>query len=237
MKPIRAMVFPGAHNLPLYMMQDVELVYTKSRDEQISAIQDQLVDIIHTSPDNLALDDASGLVPFLSGTVGPLSLIATSGEVSDHRLGVDNARSGFGKLAYAWLEKHRPTLRYDVVEVGGTPQRFEALQTKKVTMIVTHPPFTQFCERLGYDNWGRIDHGQLTLCGVHHIRHTNPCIVDQYREQYRKAITTLASPDGFEIALALIEQHIHPPADTLHTMTQVMREEIIRAGVDIQNEP
>ena len=58
MAKIRVMTFPGAHNLPLYLMDNLEIIYTKSRNEQIAAIQNGDVDIIHTSPDNLRLEDA-----------------------------------------------------------------------------------------------------------------------------------------------------------------------------------
>ncbi|CAH2904318.1 MAG: hypothetical protein PCALPYG08_7314 [uncultured Paraburkholderia sp.] len=72
---LKVSVFPGAANLPLWLMDCCDISYTKSRDEQIHAVQSGLADVIHTAPDNLLLDDAKGLVPFMKGSAGPLVLV------------------------------------------------------------------------------------------------------------------------------------------------------------------
>ncbi len=170
MKKFRVLVFPGAHNLPLYLMSDLELLFTRSRDEQIAALQNGAVDIIHTSPDNLRLPDAKGLINFLSGSVGPLSLLTTDPAAPSHTLAVDSSKSGFSTLAYDFLQKQHPELSYDVLEVGGTPQRLEAMKQGRASMAVMHPPFTQYAEMSGFQTLGRIDTPSLaTLCGVFDI--------------------------------------------------------------------
>ena len=232
MKKIRVMVFPGAHNLPLYLMSEIEITYTKSRNEQISAIQQQQVDIIHTSPDNLSLDDAHGLIPFLAGSVGPLSLFRTKNEPFQV-LGVDNVRSGFGRLAYVWLQKNRPDLSYKIIEIGGTLQRFEALKNGNATMAIMHPPFSQLCEFMNYEKLGRIDEGYSTLCGVYHGKFTDKAVVDQYKNDYREAIGILAGLHGHQIAAQLVEEYVKPPVGTIDSIVKEMIEEIVKAGVNV----
>lgn len=234
---VRVMVFPGAHNLPLWLMSDLEIRYTKSRDEQIAAVQGCEVDVIHTSPDNLLLPDATGLTPFLAGTVGPLHLVAlqsldSPGLSPKQILAVDNARSGFGRLAYQWLRNHAPDLRYEVISVGGTPQRFEALKTNQATMAVMHPPFTQFSQAAGFNVLGRIDLGYPTLCGAcrEDVRRTDG--IETYMENYRTVLEQLASADGPLLAREAFARNLKEvPEAVLNQIAEVMRREIVAAGV------
>ena len=229
---IRVMTFPGAHNLPLYLMDGIEIIYTKSRDEQIFSIVHDEVEVIHTSPDNLLLPDASDLIPFLPGTVGPLHLFKrhdNANTLETQTLGVDNPHSGFAMLAYRWLRMaHLPLPQ--VVEVGGTPQRFEALKSGRVDMAVMHMPFTQMCASLGFRSMGRIDEGYPTLCGaVKGVLADAPFVVS-YRRQYEQALDTLSGPNGLELAVRIFEQHLafaHVPVPEL---AERMRLEVIAAG-------
>lgn len=228
---MRVMVFPGTHNLPLWLMKDVELMYTKSRDEQIAAIQEGRVQVIHTSPDNLLLPDAAGLKAFVAGTVGPLELVSTGRE--PHVLAVDNPNSGFGRLAYKWLADNLPDFKYDVLAAGGTPQRFQALQQDIAGLAVMHPPFTQLCIDLGYSVLGRIDAGYPTLCGAA----TQSFIASgggrHYRESYQQAVTLLSGPQGRTLAkqaMALNLPDMQP--ERVNSIADVMREEVVNAGVE-----
>ncbi len=232
MRHIRIMVFPGAHNLPLWLMKGVEMHYTESRDQQIKEIQDHKVDVIHTSPDNLFLSDAKGLVPFLSGTVGPLEIVVTNTETSQV-LAVDNPHSGFGRLAYRWLRQHHPEMDYDILPVGGTRQRFEALKQSTATMAVMHPPFTQFCVKAGYQILGRIDKGYPTLCGVCREPQRGTDWVHTYQNEYSRALRTLASLDGKGVARQVLAQELPDvPAEVRNHIADVMRQETIAAGVE-----
>lgn len=228
----RVMVFPGAHNLPLWLMDNLAICYTKSRDEQIDTLQHGRVDIIHTSPDNLFLPDAAGLQPFLSGTVGPLELVATQKD-GPHVLAVDNPHSGFGRLAYNWLRQHAPNLTYTILPAGGTPQRLEALQSARATLAVMHPPFSQFCQANGYTVLGRIDTGYPTLCGVSREDSATSELLKTYRWNYREALAKLSTPQGTLLAreafagnLPDLPEHIRNP------IADLMRVEVIAAGVD-----
>lgn len=228
----KVMVFPGAHNLPLWLMRDIEMVYTRSRDEQIAAIQEGQIDVVHTAPDNLFLPDADGLVPFLSGTVGPLDLV-TRGDDDPCVLGVDNPHSGFGRLAYRWLKEHRPTLNYDVLSVGGTLARFTALNEKRVTMAVMHPPFTQYCEQQGYEILGRIDVGFPTLVGVCRSSWMENPAMQDYRFRYREAVDRLAGSEGKDLTLEILRRQLGGSAETFEWVAEVMRREIVEVGVDL----
>lgn len=246
MSKVRVMVFPGAHNLPLWLMDGLEIHYTKSRDEQIEAIQEGHIDVIHTSPDNLFLADANGLSPFLSGTVGPLDLVTTQNHLrrdnqsQDDRpqslqaqiLAVDNPNSGFGRLAYRWLREHAPDVQYQILSVGGTPQRFQALKTGQATMAVMHPPFTQFCMDAGYTLLGRIDTGYPTLCGACRVKSMDTDTIRTYKQRYRNVLEQLSGPKGQSIARATFAKNLPDiQGETRDTITDVMRQEVVAAGV------
>lgn len=226
------MVFPGAHNLPLFLMDGVELRYARSRDEQIRSIQDGDVDVIHTSPDNLRLDDACGLIAFLGGTTGALSLVTVHPSAGPHTLAVDNRSSGFGVLAYDWLARNRPEWRYDIIEIGGTALRFQALQTGRATMAVMASPFTQQCERLHYVNLGRIDEGAVTLCGACRPDRLTQEQTEQYRAQYRAALDRLSAPDGDAVAARVLRKYADLPPDIVDAIAHDMRESVVAAGID-----
>lgn len=232
MPALRAMVFPGAHNLPLYLMAGIELLYTRSRDEQIRTIQAGDADVIHTSPDNLRLDDARGLVAFLGGSTGALSLVAANASAGPHTLAVDNRSSGFGVLAYDWLARNRPEWKYDIIEVGGTALRFEALKSGRATMAVMAAPFTQQCDMLHYVNLGRIDEGRVTLCGAYRPDRLSAEQTAQYREQYRAALDILAGPDGDAVAERVLREHTDLPPDIVDAVAREMRESVVSAGVN-----
>ncbi len=232
MTKIRVMVFPGAHNLPLYLMDGLEIIYTKSRNEQIAAIQNGDVDIIHTSPDNLRLEDAKSLIPFLSGSVGPLSMMCTDPTIPFHTLAVDSAKSGFSTLAYDFLAKKWGSVSYDILEVGGTPQRLEAMKNNYASLAVMHPPFTQYAEMAGFKNLGRVgSENSVTLCGVYK-NGSSKSLLSYYREQYRSAIEILSGEDGEITSESLIAEHIDLPSDLLKSVAKVMRAAIVSAGVD-----
>ena len=227
----KVMVFPGAHNLPLWFMNDIEITYTKSRDEQIATIQNKGVDVIHTAPDNLLLSDAEGLTPFLAGSVGPLHLVQ-SGNASHMTLGVDNPNSGYGRLAYKWLRENRPELEYSVVPLGGTPARFAALKDGLVSIAVMHPPFTQYCEQLGYHTLGRIDSGFTTLVGACKTQYVEDSFICRYREMYRLAIKQLSGSEGYDIAVKLLRTNLDAPSGIVETIAQLMVQEVVSAGID-----
>ncbi|WDL99209.1 hypothetical protein [Alicyclobacillus sp. ALC3] len=237
MTQIRVMVFPGAHNLPLWLMDSVEIKYTKSRDQQIAAIQDGEVDVIHTSPDNLSLPDATGLHPFLSGTVGPLELVTVQNAKAQHVLAVDNPHSGFGRLAYKWLRENRPDLSYEVVAAGGTPQRFEALKIGQATMAVMHPPFTEFCKQAGYIVMGRVDVGYPTLCAACREDMVQSDAIQNYRQAYADVLQQLANTEGSSVARAVLTENL-PDMETKlqNEIAEVMRQEVTAAGVDFDPE-
>lgn len=233
MNKIRIMVFPGAQNLPLWLMNSVQIEYTKSRDQQIAAIQNGKVDVIHTSPDNLSLPDATGLQPFLAGTVGPLELVTVQNAKARQILAVDNPHSGFGRLAYKWLRENRPDLAYDVISVGGTPQRFESLKTGQATLAVMHPPFTEFCKQAGYMVMGRIDLGYPTLCAACQEGMIQTQSIHNYRQEYAEVLRHLAGNEGSSLAKDTLAKNLPDiPSEQQEAIAEVMRQEVIASGVD-----
>lgn len=231
---IRVMVFPGAHNLPLWAMTnpDIQFITCASRDEQIAAIQTRQVDVIHTAPDNLRLPDAVGLVPFLAGSVGPLHLVRAYPD-DPARLGVDNPESGFGLLAVRWLQTEMPRCQFGVIAVGGTRERYHALREGTVTMAVMHPPFTEWCQDHGDEILGRVDApGTPTLVGVCQGDQLQQPWVETYRECYRQALARLAAADGAELARTLLEQHLHLAPTTSVSIATALRTAVQAAGIE-----
>ncbi len=124
-------------------------------------------------------------------------------------------------------------MSYNVIEIGGTPQRFEALKNGQATMAIMHPPFTQLFEFLNYEKLGRIDEGHSTLCGVYHSKFTDKAVVHQYKNDYREAIRILAGLHGNQIAAQLLEGHVKPPVEAIDSIVKEMIEAIVNAGVDV----
>ena len=159
-------------------------------------------------------------------------MMCTDITISFHTLAVDSAKSGFSTLAYGFLAKKWSYLSYDILEIGGTAQRLEAMNDNRASLAVMHPPFTQYAVMSGFQNLGRVDsENSITLCGVYKNGTAKP-LINHYREQYRSAIETLSGKHGEVASELLIAEHINLPAGLLKAVAKVMRVSIVSAGVD-----
>ncbi|MFF0013158.1 ABC transporter substrate-binding protein [Streptomyces sp. NPDC005374] len=148
-------VFPGAGGVHLhhaidsgYFQQaglEVNLVQVASSDQQLAGWNDGDFDLMHTSPDHLL----RGLLKR-----DPVAVRAEGiGELVVHRRGgaplptdrwaVDNAQSAFAFVLRAVLAdvSASPVTDGQLVPVGGTLQRFQALLADAVDGTTLHPPF------------------------------------------------------------------------------------------------
>ncbi|MPY59856.1 ABC transporter substrate-binding protein [Streptomyces spongiae] len=165
---LTAGVFPGAGNVHLYHALDsgyfhqagleVNLVQVVSSDQQMVGWNHDDFDIMHTSPDHLL----RGLlkrdpVAVRAEGMGELAVHRRPGApLSTDRWAVDNAQSAFAFVLRAVLADvaGSPVTDEQLVAVGGTLQRFQALPTGAVDGTTLHPPFDVLAAEQGFPRVG-----------------------------------------------------------------------------------
>lgn len=205
------MVFPGAHNLPLWWMEAnlfsdnlIKIIPTTSRDEQIASLSDGRVDFIFTAPDNLLSPDAREFCPLVVGSIGQLSLVATPQVSSLRRLAVDNPRSGYAGLAYEGMTKVGYLDKdYDIYPVGGTLQRYRAMANGDATLGLLHSPFTELAERAGWSV-------------VHIVEETYPSLVVACRQTDLGTDRVVQFVNAYKLALHALSNN--PPLTHLRNL-------------------
>ncbi|MFC4501604.1 MULTISPECIES: ABC transporter substrate-binding protein [Streptomyces] len=161
-------IFPGAGAVHLYHALDsgyfqkagleVDLVQVVSSDQQMAGWNDGDYDIMHTSPDHLL----RGLlkrdpVAVQAEGMGELAVHRRPGApLPTDRWAVDNAQSAFAFVLRAVLADvaGAPVTDGQLVSVGGTLQRFQALPTGAVDGTTLHPPFDVLAAEKGYPRLG-----------------------------------------------------------------------------------
>ncbi len=175
---LRVNSFRGLQNLPALAAErrgdfaraglGVELSYTNSSAEQLTALARGDYDLIHTAPDNVVNFDtnpaAFGCDPataprvalLLGGSNGPLTLYAQPqfGAITalrGQRLGVDTPGSGFALalrdlLARAGLDLERD---YTFTVAGGTAARAQAVAQGTLAATIVYPPFDLLLAQAG----------------------------------------------------------------------------------------
>lgn len=159
-------VFPGAANAPLYHALeqrwladaglDVEVLHVRSSGEQMELWDAARCDVMHTSPDHLlrASRPREPMIVRRDG-FGELSVYRRPGTV-DLRVvawAVDGLDSGFAFVLRALLEDRcgLPAGQQQLVPVGGTKERFEALlaDDSEIGGTALHPPFDELAGEAG----------------------------------------------------------------------------------------
>ncbi|MFH8658158.1 ABC transporter substrate-binding protein [Streptomyces afghaniensis] len=161
-------VFPGAGGVHLYHAIDsgyfqqagleVNLVPVVSSDQQMTGWNDGDFDLMHTSPDHLL----RGLlkrdpVAVRAEGMGELAVHRRPGALlPTDRWAVDNAHSAFAFVLRAVLTDvaGSPVTDGQLVPVGGTLQRFQALPTGAVDGTTLHPPFDVLAGEKGFPRVG-----------------------------------------------------------------------------------
>ncbi len=170
-EPVRRLtvaVFPGAGGVHLYHALDsgyfeqagleVNLVQVVSSDQQMAGWNDGEYDIMHTSPDHLlrALLKRDPVAVRAEG-MGELVVHRSPGAPQPtDRWAVDNPHSAFAFVLRAVLADiaGTPVTDGQLVPVGGTLQRFQALPTGAVDGTTLHPPFDVLAAEQGYPRVG-----------------------------------------------------------------------------------
>ncbi|MEW2401084.1 hypothetical protein [Streptomyces sp. NPDC046862] len=170
-EPIRQLtvgVFPGAGNVHLYHAicsgyfeqagLEVNLVQVVSSDQQMAGWNADDFDIMHTSPDHLL----RGLlkrdpVAVRAEGMGELVVHRRPGApLPTDRWAVDNAQGAFAFVLRAVLADVAcsPVADDQLVQVGGTLQRFQILPTGAVDGTTLHPPFDVLAAEKGLPRVG-----------------------------------------------------------------------------------
>ena len=161
-------VFPGAGNVHLFHAVDsgyfqqagleVNLVQVVSSDQQMAGWNDDVFDLMHTSPDHLL----RGLlkrdpVAVRAEGMGELAVHRRPGApLPTDRWAVDNARSAFAFVLRAVVAAGAGAPGCDPhrVPLGGPVQRFPARPADAVDGTTLHPPFDVLAAEQGYPRLG-----------------------------------------------------------------------------------
>jgi hypothetical protein len=151
---LRVAVFPSAADVHLYHAIDgggfarhgleVDLHEVTSSDEQMSLWDSGAIDVMHTAVDHLLRGRSGAPVAVRAEGVGELEVyVRPDVEPAEARWAVDGVESAFSFVLRAVVEHHTgQAVPVDqLVAVGGTKQRFEALVAGSIDGTTLHPPF------------------------------------------------------------------------------------------------
>lgn len=175
--PLRVMGFGGSSNWPLFVAQDkglferegleVRLLTAPDSATQLSSLMDGRIDIAMTAFDNLVAFREGQVQPVPAGDPdliaflgvnhgGRSSLVARAGvagvaQLKGAKLGVDAISTGYAFVLEEMLR--RAGLKrgdYELVSVGGSRQRWEALRDGKVAAALLNAPVDATAEAAGF---------------------------------------------------------------------------------------
>ena len=144
-------------------LEVVTTTVPSSRAQRADLAADR-ADIAITATDNLFAWDAAGSDIVLIGqieTTTDLALLLRPGlhsldELAAVRLAVDAPANGFAVVAYAMMARlgragsgDGPAAQYEVVEVGGVTERFDALAAGVVDATLVAPPLDEIGQQRG----------------------------------------------------------------------------------------
>jgi len=165
---IRINVFPGVQNLPNFAAEHkafferrglaVETTFTKSSEEQRSAVTIGACDIAHSAVDNaLALVDAGVDTAVVVGLDHGFNKIVVQPDIKSYDdlrgriFGVDALDTAFALLTYEILRRNglAKDKDYKVQTVGATRFRLDALKNGNVDFAVLNLPFNLLAQEAG----------------------------------------------------------------------------------------
>ena len=168
MDRIRINVFPGVQNLPNFAAEhkafferrglSVETTFTKSSEEQRSALTTGACDIAHSAADNaLALVDAGIDTAVVVGLDHGFNKIVVQPDVKSYDdlrgriFGVDAFDTAFALLTYEILRRNglAKDKDYKVQTVGATRFRLDALKNGNIDFAVLNLPFNLLAQEAG----------------------------------------------------------------------------------------
>jgi ABC-type nitrate/sulfonate/bicarbonate transport system substrate-binding protein len=177
LRPVRLIVFPGGHNWPVWVAQElgylaengIDLAVTPTPGSvfQLTGLIDGTFDLAITLIDNVvAYREGQGEVPvvgpdlisFMTAdarvfpTLITLPEIKTYADLRGKMLALDAMTTGYAFVLIAMLEKGglRPG-DYALTPHGGALERFKAMQEKRYAGALFNPPFGELLQAQGYN--------------------------------------------------------------------------------------
>ncbi|WP_267278969.1 ABC transporter substrate-binding protein [Arthrobacter sp. CDRTa11] len=164
MEKVTTAVFPSAGSAHIWYAQDhglfeqagidVRVIEVRSSEEQMLLWDTARADFMHTAPDHLLRDRKRDPVALRLEGVGELAVYVRPDVPlrgwATVRWGVDGPDSAFAFVLQAILaERSIPVSVRNVIPVGGTKQRLEALISGSIDGTTLHPPFDAAAEAHG----------------------------------------------------------------------------------------
>ncbi len=146
-------IFPSAASVHVWNAADqgifaahdvqVDVVEVRSSDQQLQLWDSGELTVMHTSPDHLLRGRNRDPVVLAGEGIGELVVYARRGAGDgNRRWGVDDAHSAFAFVLRAILDDREVGYTdADLVAVGGTKQRLDALQEGRIDGTTLHTPF------------------------------------------------------------------------------------------------
>jgi ABC-type nitrate/sulfonate/bicarbonate transport system substrate-binding protein len=137
---------------------DVQTTSVPSSHAQLADLLEDRADVAITAIDNLFAWNSTGadlVVIAQIESVTPLALLLRPGldsinDLDVVRLGVDASTNGFAVVAYAMMARAgRDASGYEVVEVGGVSERFEALGAGSIDATLVAAPLDEIGQQRG----------------------------------------------------------------------------------------
>lgn len=186
---------------------DVSIDWVTSSDQQLGRWDSGEYDVMHSSPDHLLRPGRRrDPVIVLGGGIGELAVYMRAGtEVGEARWGVDAAESAFALVLRAIVEDvgGHAVAPEDLIPVGGTQQRLQALLDGQVDGATLSPPFSQMAERNGLRRLGgHLDVVPEYLSTVVVVSRSaiGSAWVDEYREALEDSARDLSAGGRERIA-------------------------------------
>lgn len=165
---MRLIVFPGVQNLPNFAAEangffakrdlSVETTFTTSSEQQREGLAKGLYDIAHAAIDNaVAMVDVAGEdIAIVIGLDQAFNKLVVRPEIASYEdlrgkiLGVDAPDTAFALVVYDMLaRKGLKPGDYEVLPIGATRFRLEALQAGEIDFAMLNLPFNLMAQRAG----------------------------------------------------------------------------------------
>lgn len=236
LEKLKLIAFRSA-NLPLFVGQEkgifaqhgleVELTYTPNSVEQIRGILAEKWDLCHTAADNVLAyveGERADLFMFMGVARGSLSLyarpeIARIADLKRKKLGVDAVTTGYAFVLQKILKANGVLPGdYELVSVGNTQLRYEALKKGEVSAVLLTPPENRRADGEGFrclaisedylpDYQGSVGAATRTWAAAHEE------ILVRYIRAYRECLAWVFAPGNREEGAALLARRAELPPD------------------------
>jgi ABC-type nitrate/sulfonate/bicarbonate transport system substrate-binding protein len=233
---LKLIVFRSAASLAIFVGQEkglfeanglrVELTNTPSSTEQIRGVLAGKWDLMHTAADNVVAyveNEGADLFMFMGIGQGAPALYARPEikgfqDLRGKKVAVDALTTGYAFVLFDILERNglKRGQDYEVVSVGGTDKRFDAMTKGEVVATLLTPPYDTRAVSMGYTSFGSSKQylGEYQASTGATTRrwardHTKELIA--YIRSYRLALAWIFNPVNAEEAVKILARRLELP--------------------------